>query len=556
MTQAISFLDQSKQITQHFLQSVVAVDDNMEFKSRTVEIGDEELIEPEDSDLGTIDSVTPSDTNPAPLEHKLYYQDLSLEFASKGIVCGGFSPTANTPLSLEAIVNTSKNSDITILDWQMKIAGEDGKLAIDTIKKIAENDINEGGRTRLICIYTAENATNVAQTLNGSIGDLQPTLSDLTLSFNKSELSHWKIEVVNKGKQEVELCSFLINSFTDLTAGLLSNAALSSIASIRDNTHHLLHKFNKSLDPAYLSHVLGLISSPDMREQASEVAFDYAVDLISEELKSELQTSKLVKNSLSKSKLSSWPAFVNQSSDQNCFRLKIGTEGINRFNSDVMQNLISASTEDELKSVLEEQIGLDEVNNKTPLSRFNKLPIQLTTFDDQNKPLLELCSIESARRDVTTTREGHIPVLKQGTIVKDQSSNKYYICIQPICDSVRLVGNSTFSLMKISKTNSSFTHVIRKAGGHLKLNISPVPKNIRTFRFNSDEEYKVVRATPNGNNEYLFIDESLGEGSEIKFEWCGELKQSISQAIINGLASQLARVGLDSFEWLRLKQNN
>jgi hypothetical protein len=555
MTQATSFLEQSKQITQHFLQSVVAVDDNMEFKSRTVGI-DEVIIEPEDSLFGEVDGVSNNEQVTAPLEHKLYYQDLSLEFASKGIVCGGFSPTENTPLSLDAIVNTSKNSDITILDWQMQIAGEDGKLAIDTIQQIAENDINEGGRTRLICIYTAENAANVAQILNHSISDLQPTLSDLTFSFNKSELSHWKIEVVNKEKQEVELCSFLIDSFTDLTAGLLSNAALSSIASIRDNTHNLLHKFNKSLDPAYLSHVLGLISSPDMREQASDVAFDYAVDLISEELKSELQTSKLVKKSLSKSKLSSWPAFVNQSNDQNCFRLKIGTESINRFDSDVMQNLINASTEDELKSVLEDKIGLDEVNNKTPLSRFNKLPIQLTTFDDQNKPLLELCSIESSRRDVTTTRGVHIPVLKQGTIVKDQSSNKYYICIQPICDSVRLVGGSTFSLMKISKTSSSFTHVIRKAGGHLKLNISPVPKNIRTFRFNSDEEYKVVRATLNGSNKYLFVDESRGEGSEIKFEWCGELKQSVSQAIINGLASQLARVGLDSFEWLRLKQNN
>ena len=555
MTQATSFLDQSKRITQHFLQSVVAVDDNMEFNSRIAEAADE-IIEPEENLFGQIDGVDDNEQTTAPLEHKLFYQDLSLEFASKGIVCGGFSPTADTPLSLEAIVNTSKNSDITILDWQMQIAGEDGKLAIDTIKKIAENDINEGGRTRLICIYTAENAASVAQTLNSSIRDLQPNLGGLTFSFNKHELSHWKIEVVNKEKQEVELCSFLIDSFTDLTAGLLSNAALSSIASIRDNTHNLLHKFNKNLDPAYLSHVLGLISSPDMREQASDVAFDYAVDLISEELKSELQTSKLVKNSLSKEKLSSWPNFVNHSNDQNCFRLKIGTEGIKRFGSGVMLNLINASTESELVEVLEGGLELGELDNKAPISRFKKLPIQLTTFGDNNKPLLELCSIESARRDITTIREGHIPVLKQGTIVKDQNSNKYYICIQPICDSVRLAGNSTFSLMKISKTSNGFTHVIRAAGSHLKLKISPVPKNIRTFRFNPDEEYKVVRATINGNNEYLFVDESGGEGFEIKFEWCGELKQSVSQAIINGLASQLARVGLDSFEWLRLKQNN
>lgn len=552
--QAISFFEKSKEITQHFLQSVVAVDDNMEFKQRSAEV-DDKIIEPEESYLGQVDSGEDNQVVIAPLEHKLYYQDLSIAFASRGIICGGFSPTDDVPLSLEAIVNTSKNSDITILDWQMQIAGDDGKFATDTIIKIAENDTSEGGRTRLICIYTAEQDEAVAQTLTNSLEHLNPSLNGLTISFDLSELSHWKIVVVNKAKEEVELCSFLIDSFTELTAGLLSNAALSAIASIRDNTHNLLHKFNKDLDPAYLSHVLGLISSPDMREQASDVAFDYAVDLISEELKSELQTSKLVKKSLSKDKLSSWPSFVNQSNEQHCFRLKIGTEGILRFDSSVMTNLIDASSEAELKNVLENDLGLGVVNDKPPLVRFNKLPIQLTTFNDTNTPLLELCALESVRRDITTIKTGHIPVLKQGTIVKDQRSNSYYICIQPICDSVRLVGDSTFSLMKISKTNNGFTHVIRDINRHLKLKISPVPKNIRTFSFNPNEEYKVVRATLNGDGKYLFVDDSGGVDSEIKFEWCGELKQAVSQAIVNGLASQLARVGLDSFEWLRLKQN-
>ena len=275
MSEGISFLNHSKKITEHFLQSVVAVDDNMEFRSRQLEIS-EDLVEPDEDDhFGSIEPK--DDREKAPLKHKLYYQDLSLEFAKRGIVCGGFSPTDDTHTSLDAIVNTSKNADITILDWQMQIAGEDGKLAVDTIKKIAELDIKDGGRTRLICIYTAENADDVAQVLASSVEDLTPSKEKLTISFNKTGLSHWKIEIVNKDKQEVDLCEYLINSFTNLTAGLLSNAALSAIAAIRDNTHHLLHKFNKELDPAYLSHVLGLISSPDMREQANDVAFDLSL---------------------------------------------------------------------------------------------------------------------------------------------------------------------------------------------------------------------------------------------------------------------------------------
>ena len=549
MTQLIDFLEHSRKITQHFLQSVVAVDDNMEFKSRTTDIHDDILNVPDDDDFGQIDLDENSGKVQAPLEHKLYYQDLSLEFAKKGIVCGGFSPTTNNELSLDAIVNTSKNSDITILDWQMQISGADGQLAKDTIIRIANDDIADGGRTRLICIYTAEDANVVANCLCKTLNMLSPELANLTLEFNLPALSHWKIEIVNKKMQEVELCNFLINSFATLTAGLLSNAALSAIASIRDNTHNLLHKFNSSLDPAYLSHVLGLISSPDMREQANNVAFDYAVDLISEELKSELQTSQIVKDSLSNDKLNSWPNFVNNKNDPFCFRLKLGTEDSKKFGNDVMIKLIMASTDKDLEDILENDIGLKALNDKKPLSRYNKLPIQLTTFVDANTSLLELCSLESVRRDITTIKNGHVPVLKQGTIVKIKNEDSYYICIQPVCDSVRLVGDSTFSLMKIRVDKSSFTHVIRGKKSHLKLNISPLPKNIRTFSFIPNEENKVVSAITIGDTFIFNLDSGLQE-----FEWCGELKQAVSQAIINGLASQLSRVGLDSFEWLRLRQ--
>lgn len=552
MTQAISFLDQSKKITQHFLQSVVAVDDNMEFKSRTVGI-DEEIIEPEDSLFGEVDGVGNNEQVTAPLEHKLYYQDLSLEFASKGIVCGGFSPTANTQLSLDAIVNTSKNSDITILDWQMQIAGEDGKLAIDTIQRIAENDINEGGRTRLICIYTAENAASVAQTLNSSLIDLQPNLSGLSFSFNKSELSHWKIEVVNKEKQEVELCSFLIDSFTDLTAGLLSNAALSSIASIRDNTHNLLHKFNKSLDPAYLSHVLGLISSPDMREQANDVAFDYAVDLISEELKSGLQISKTVKNSLCKETLKSWPKHISPKKRATRFVMKLPGENALTFNNEVMQKLISVTEDNELKEVLETELRMQTVDDVSPLERFKAKSIQLSVDRDSSEHLLGLCSIENIRRDLNTLGS-HIPVLKQGSILKNSSRNEFYVCIQPVCDSVRLSGLTSFTFLKVEESNSDFSHVLKKAeGNYFKLNISGKPTTMRTFTFNADAELKVVQATSN-ESKYIFIDNSQGDNNSISFEWCGEFKQAVSQSIVNNLAAQLSRVGLDSFEWLRQKQ--
>lgn len=549
MAQLLSFKENSKNITQHFLQSVVAVDDHIRFTSRPTKI--DELVVPEDDGLGMVE-VDHQQAAVAPLSHELYYQDLSHSFASKGIICGGFSPEeSDLDSSLKAVVNTSKNSDITILDWQMKIAGTDGEFATNTIKELSKLDVNEGGRTRLICIYTAENTKIVADTLKQSLTDLAPTLSETTMLFSSPNLTHWKIEVVNKRDiQEVELCDYLIDSFTQLTAGLLSNAALSSIAVIRDNTHNLLHKFNKGLDTAYLSHVLGLISSPDMREQANEVAFDYAVDLISEELKSELQTSQIVKSSLSEQVLMSWPQSISSKKRSTPFNIKLG--GTNKqFNYETMEKLISSSKESDLIAVLENDLGIKGDKSNATLDIFNKGLIQLSINGSDTKHLLELCSIESTRRDIVGLKD-HTPVLKQGTLIKN--GKKYYLCIQPVCDTVRLKeGNHSFSFIEARISATNFTHVMRcKNDGYLKLQIKPSAKNIETMYFTANKDTKTIIATINDDGIPFFS--SGSEQSPMNFEWCGEFKFTISQAIVNGLAAQLARIGLNSFEWLRQKQ--
>lgn len=550
MTQVLSFKENSKKIAQHFLQSVVAVDDNIIFKSRPTINVDEVLEEPDESDLGELEAIDSSQQTSSILNHKLYYQDLSHEFASKGVICGGFAPEGDVDSSLEAIVNTSKNADITILDWQMKITGADGKFATETIQKISDIDISEGGRTRLVCIYTAEDAEAVADTLKNSLQNLEPKLNKCTMTFDLSNLTHWKIEVVSKGDiQEAGLCEFLIDSFAELTTGLLSNAALSSIASIRDNTHNLLHKFNNELDTAYLSHVLGLISSPDMRDQANEVAFDYAVDLISEELKSELQISQIVKNSLSKEMLKSWPEYMTSDENAKKFKIKAGPKKVS-FNNRAMEKLLSVSNESDLIKVLENDLNLKEESSTATINMFNKALIQLTFDNEGTKSLFDLCSLESTRRNLMTLKD-HKPVLKQGTLIRG-GIDKYYLCIQPICDTVRITGYKSFTFIETTISKSKFTHVMRGKEDHLKLNITPSAKHIRTINFLANEERKAVLSEINEHGSPIFS--SGTDQDPIFFEWCGEFKSTTSQAIVNSLAAQLARVGLDSFEWLRQKQ--
>jgi len=551
-----SFFDYSREITKDFLQTVVAVDDDMNFDPRL--LVNDDLLEPEDGPgLGSnIDSDDNSMRPTGPIKHPLYYQSLSSSFAKKSIVCSGFRPLTEQAETIEVIVETSKNADITILDWQMDKSARDGELATKSIIELANNDIKEGGRLRLVAIYTGEEVESVIERLGASLKEsFDSTVSNGTILFKDKHLSHWKIDVISKKTNEEELTTALIDSFTELTSGLLSNAALSMIADIRDKTHNILHKFNKTLDPAYLSHVLGLISSPDTREQAHEVAFDYAVDLLTEELKSELQTSKKVKNSLSKEIMKSWPDNVNSKNNPYYFRLKIGSDTPIKFNTEKMNTLLSDMNKEELNSFLENDLGVEERDKTSPVDRFKKESIQLTISDDETSSLFELCAIESARRDITTVGS-HSPVLKQGTILKKKDGNIFFMCIQPLCDSVRLSGSASFSLMKISKKNNNFTHVLRdKDGAHLKLKIIPTPKDIRTYFFEPDLDKGSVRAIDR-DSVLTFSAKHEESEDEIIFEWCGEFKQTVSQAIVNGLAAQLSRVGFDTFEWLRLKRPN
>lgn len=587
MTQVSSFSESSKKIAQHFLQSVVAVDDNIKFEPRP-SVDHYELIEPDENDFGDLEAGSNEGQPSGPLLNNLYYQDLSHEFAKKGIICGGFSPKqGDLKASLTAVVNTSKNSDITILDWQMDFPEYDGKFATDTILKISEIDISEGGRTRLICIYTAENAQDVADTLVASLVDIKSKLEGSTITFDLPELTHWKIEVVNKAdKQEIDLCDYLINSFAKLTTGLLSNAVVASIATIRDNTHNLLHKFNSTLDAAYVSHILGLISSPKMREQAHEVAFDYAVELISEELKSSLQINEKVKASLAKEIILCWPEFIEGDEFKESFCLELSDGEKLSFHRGYMKELLSAealkdtlhrigmdaskkivtavdrtkirlateSDQSKIELLLNENGAID-VKEQTlkPLQRFEKLAIQLSINNPSDIPLLDLCSIENTRRS-QNTKLHKPPSLKQGTIIKNIDTNSYFICIQPLCDSVRLSKKTSFTFLEIPEVvnkKNKFTHVIKKDDNtHLKLLISCKATTVRTLDFSPDLANKVVLASKK-HDKYTFYEQSRNTS----YEWFGELKQVVTQAIVNNLAAQISRVGNDSFEWLRQKQN-
>ncbi|TGU86145.1 response regulator receiver domain [Acinetobacter pittii] len=548
-----NFFEFSRQVAQKFIQSVVAVDDEMEFSARPPLLADtEELIIPEASEFGMNTNENMQEKKLSTIQinnpHKLYYQDLSFEFAEKAIICSGLKPYPEEDKTINAILRSSINSDITILDWQMEKDGDSGRITTKVIKKIIEDDIKNRGRLRLFVIYTAADQASILHTLETTLSEQEPVVLNGYIDFKKPELKLCRICIISKRTTEKDLSDEVIRLFTELTVGILSNAALASITEMRDNTHNILYKFNKNLDPAYLSHVLGLISSPDMREQAHEVAFDYAVDLISEEIKSELQTSQTVKKSLNKQALSQWPLYINPKDNKQKFRIKVGNYKPVFLKNERVSRLLTVSN-DSLKEVLDEQPTFPTHEKFNTVDTFKKLPIQFSIDGESLEAHLALSVLQCVRRDSTTVwdKAQYSPVLKSGVVL--ESNQDFYICIQPICDTVRLKGVNNLTFIKVKKGGSKFSHVLREnTTEYIKLDVNPSSKLICVMPFEACSTLKMVKGSLNGSN-YIFTDNNGNE-----YVWYGELKQAIYQEIINNVSASLARVGTDSFEWLRLKK--
>lgn len=578
------FFETSQSIVKSFLSNVIAIDDKLFFGnaiSNKEEVasaankdpfafGEEESGSSEgDSGLGVANISLASSTIRDRLGkevHNLDYQDLSLAFAEYGINCSGFIPDVHRFKTIEDaaenITLSAKRVDATILDWRMdeNFGAEIGSLAKASILKILQHDKNQHGRLRLIVIYTAEPniaeiTGNIAQTLQSV--DFSVLTNKNNINFDNADLEFCQITVIEKKTTAKELREEVVSLFTELTIGLLPNATLSTLSELRDKTHHILHTFSRDLDPAYLSHVIGLLSSPKVRENAEEVALDYAAELIAEELKSMIQISHPLKLSLEKNRIIDWLSHINMENDDDFFEIVVGDES-GKVGSSRMKELIEATENEQIDAILQSEPKIIS-KGQDSLSFFERNRIQVNlkngTIDSHEK----LSIIECKRRDgLSLTNLAYAPNIKLGSIIKDKKG-KYYICLQPLCDSVRLSSDASFlflAVKEVKEPTGKFTHVIQsKTGENIRLMARCSTQCIRKFDLKRNKTTRTVKASNQaGSNEYIIQCKKESGGIEELF-WVGELKNNVAQAISNQVAASISRIGLDTNEWLRLSSS-
>ena len=136
------------------------------------------------------------------------------------------------------------------------------------------------------------------------------------------------------------------------------------------------------------------------------------------------------------------------------------------------------------------------------------------------------------------------PILTLGTVIRSIEKNNYYLCIQQSCDSLRIDGERRFLFLPLVKTGGE-THIIINDDS---FQVAKSTFQVKTIKFEADKEKKCVCSKlveSTGSFEFTSIYNE-------KYEWVIELKELHAQRILNSYCANLARIGIDESEWLRL----
>lgn len=539
----MTFSDLQKDVVKSFLHSAVLVDDNIVWSQadQTAKIDADELLQPDEFD--NVPTPVEPEANPAsPRSGQLEAKPIIQSFSNHGIVCSPYTWGKDD----NKFPNASEKADLLILDWRLEDdpVQEKGTYARNFIRNRLENDARNKERLRFISIYTAERSEDVLQALKGDLGQISGItveegnvfLDIISGSGNKT----CRIGVISKNDvSEDKLADRLIEDFTNFVKGFLPNILLASVAEIRSKTYEYLAQYHQGLDLAVITHYTAL-NCQKKTYDTSEIQFrEYVANLIASRIQNGLILSENVK------KISSKSAIVKFIKDQDV--LSICSNENECSDKSKILKILRSSTHDSLLESSKEALTL--TGKQWSNLKDGKHPLFFRKSDFNFH--LELCSLDLLTRSYLD--KVTFPTLRLGTILKHKNKDQFFLCIQPLCDGIRLDAKNkkrhSFPFLKLTKVESgSFDFVVPYEREYVKLVCEPKPRNIESFGFLANEKKGDVRGKLNGNAKYPVF---RSTSKDHAFKWLGELKMVFAQETLNLLAHEGSRVGSDKFEWLR-----
>jgi hypothetical protein len=550
----MAFVQRSRDIAARFLQTVVIVDDLARFRSTDTEPPGPATAAPSVRDRADVASATPDLvlTEPTAAQMRVAVDedtdsdDLDAKsivdgFAALGLVCAVIKPAPDESLKLSQTTGFRK-ADIVVLDWVLH--KNYGDVAIEIIASLLEGD---PARLRLIAIYTGHHdlqqiADRVAQGIDTFFpesvltrpnpftirkGPVQVTV----YAKPKAKIPAVLVDAVARITQWDALPERLVSDFAEMTSGLVAHIAVASLSALRSNTHRILRRLSQPLDAAYLWHRATQVDPLDAEGDLKAIVIEEIASVLDDEAVEEAAAIDAIDDWL--------------------------TDNIPHADYRARFGLSADATQDDAVNLLTYGTSAKTGESEAAKGKFTTL-----AKNPHAKTASQQCFASTASENVAaqenfaallsikTHYSSPAPILTLGSVLRlnNEGQASYWVCVQPVCDSVRLQGATAFPLLPLSVDPAKFHIVLVQAGAptlRLRLDAKPSQLRLQTFLPNASPA-GTVRAEKSGDAWY-FVD---SDGS--RYEWLAELKPQHALRVVDMLSHQLRRVGVNESEWLRL----
>lgn len=500
-----------------FVSTVLLIDDQLEYgKSPTLpSVENEALIVPtQGTVMPNVESETlffssTSDDG----KRKVYVTDLIKTFSKEKLLVTPINPNEigakDKDECMEILTGLAEKTDVIILDWDMyvKFSETDFFSSNELSKKLIEK-LNLDNKYRLVMIYTADSESEVKKNL--------PQTTNIDVKIYGKNNSTGTIE-----KKYEELVKQINIDFLSSKKGLLTLLLLKVITHIRYSTYSMLDTLRSDFDKSALCHYLLTNTPADFQDFCEDIIYDEIFGYLEQCNASDILKNEVIKYVIDENEIS----YESEQTEK-----KDSAELIKYI--DFLENKADDSIKKSMKNFLTKKLSGVEI---TMLKQFS---IFVSTLDKSLVQNLHL-----------------------GCVVK--KDDNYYLCIQPACDSIRVPSKElietkfdensnkkqpipkSFVFLKLEKSEDKVDFYIQNSSEIIGLSI--IYNQVENFYFSGDKDGLVSLTQEGSFKTYSIKDEN------ITFDFVCCLKTMFAQKIANNFAANISRVGIDQFEWLRLK---
>ena len=476
-------------------------------------------------------------------------------FLAEGVVCSVVEPSGDGSDLVETALRGARIADLLILDWLM--FGNDS-ATVDAIREIADQNKS---RLRVIVVFTGEQSlSKVAARLEEDVGFevaddevADDEVADDEVADDEAaddEAADDEVAndfVLRRGGTVVlvfgkpgsplaggedrrqpatyrDLPGMIRDDLEKVFKGLMSEFAFQGINTVRESTPRILATFNSDLDPAALAHRALLPEPADAGPQFVRLLASEFEQAMHDGRISDVWGLESVRVHVEQTPRGGSPAQL---------AMKL------RHNEDVRKNgvLKDLGSSEDLKLARDAIInGLSKVGMRD--NAISRAARDLAAAVGEGAAHASLAVLMSSSGLGETP-----PRLELGVVL--HNAGHYWLCIQPLCDSVRIDESRAFPMLRLTPKPSKPAAMIRTpAGDATPFAFESSPHRLVAPEFSPTHERAVIAHGDSLN--WRFTSEDGAEYRAIT-----RLRPEVAAQAVHGLASAASRTGADVSEWLR-----